>query len=173
MECLEAGASQSFSSFVPGGVAVMLTLGFIALYVAYFFLARYLYHGALEVTAIIFCLYLSRFIQVFLTCSSVVCRQAFLWGNYFIFFQRNPEKVDVWMAVTIGLLVLRLVYFIIGLLSSSDFFLGGYLFGILPFFYTLYCLWVVKAFRYELEQSGETVKLRENRWGPGYTIHPI
>jgi hypothetical protein len=126
----------AFADFMQLGTftVVMIILSFMALYLAYFFLARHLYYGAME---------------------------------------RSMEKVDVWLTVTFGLLVLRLVYFIIGLLSSSDFFMGGYLFGILPLFYTLYCLWVVKAFRCELEESGETVKLRQSRFTPGYTIHPI
>jgi hypothetical protein len=84
-------------------------------------------------------------------------------GQYLLHgaMERNHEKVTLWFTITVGLLALRVVYWLIGLFSASNLFVSGF-FGLLALFYQLYALWVVKAFRDELLRSGESLKLRDN-----------
>ncbi|CAG7729392.1 unnamed protein product [Allacma fusca] len=93
-------------------------------------------------------------------------------GQYLLHgaMERNHEKVTLWFTITVGLLALRIVYWLIGVFSSTSMVLSGF-FGLLSFIYQAYALWVVKAFRDELLRSGESLKLRDN--GPRSHNFPL
>jgi len=73
---------------------------------------------------------------------------------------RNYENVQRWYMISLALIVIRLVFYVTGLIFS----MGMASFGIMGFLYQLYSLWVVGAFKEEMEVNrqfaGETTYLR-------------
>jgi hypothetical protein len=73
---------------------------------------------------------------------------------------RDHEKLHRWYVITLVLMVVRLFFYLIMSMLSSDVAVVPF-FALMGFAYQIYCLLVVRAYKKEL-LSGEYTRLREN-----------